>query len=255
MASGHGGGDGAVQIGGPGGVGVDQIKATAAEGGRLPLPVPPLGPCWAASGAGFSASRRAVHRGNCRDLASSSFGCSGDGPSAATLGPLQPGQHLGLHHLKGWGRMLLSQAAGHRRQIGPGDGGDASVLLDGHHLGGPPLQGFAGHYATAAAKVQPATAGQLRRQQIEHRLAHPGGGGPGQLAGGALQATPAAETQAHRWATQSSQRCNIATPTGPDFSGWNWQAAMLSCQIAAVTGVPAQSTQAVTLSARTGAAA
>ena len=239
MASGHGGGDGAVQIGGPGGVGVDQIKATGAQGWRLSLKVPPLGPCWAAPGAGFSAS----------------FGRSGDWPSTAPRGPLQPGQHLGLHHLNGWGRMLLSQAAGHHRQIGPGDGGDASVLLDGHHLAGPPLQGFAGHHATAAAEVQPATAGQLRRQQIEHRLAHPGGGGPGQLAGGALQATPATETQAHRWATQSSQRCNMATPTGPDFSGWNWQAAMLSCQMAAVTGVPAQSTQAVTLSTRTGAAA
>ena len=57
--------------------------------------------------------------------------------------------HLGLGGL----------ALGDSLQVGTGNGGDAPILVDGHHGAGPALQGFAGHHPAAAAQIQPAAAG------------------------------------------------------------------------------------------------
>ena len=153
---------------------------------------------------------------------------------ALPLGCLQPANDLLLDDAQGWPWL---QAGGHRLQVAACDRADAPVLLDRHHLGRAPQEGFAAHHATAAEEIQPVGAGEFRRQHVHDRQADARGGRPGDLSRGTLQFAPPAEPQAHAWAsTQLSQRRSSCSPASEDFSGWNWQAPTLPCQTAAVTG-------------------
>ena len=88
-------------------------------------------------------------------------------------------------------------ALGNGFEVFLGNRRDASVLLDGDHSPSPPLDGLAGHHATAAAEIQPTATGQLRGQQVHHRQPHPRGGGPGDLPRGAEEFAPATDAQGH----------------------------------------------------------
>ena len=137
----------------------------------------------------------------------------------------KPAARIRLNHPKPRRRCI--ESGSHRCEVGAGHRHHPSITLDRDHLRGPALQSLAGHHTAAAAQIEPTATRQLRRQQVEDGLAHPcsrwAGGGPRWT----LQPTAAAEAQRHDRGsdrcrcTQSSQRCSIASPTGPDFSGWN----------------------------------
>jgi hypothetical protein len=90
------------------------------------------------------------------------------------------------------------------------------------------LQGFAGHHPAAATEIQPAASIEARPEDIHHRFANTGRGGPCVMAWGAQQAAATGEaelgwslqwTGSAPWCNQWSQRLSIASPAEDDFSG------------------------------------